>query len=44
MAELPPIYLPDPKDLALAGLQSEIARLRARLAELDPTPAPFPAA
>jgi acetone carboxylase alpha subunit len=33
MAELPPIYLPDPKDLALAGQQARIAELESRLAE-----------
>ena len=36
MAELPPIYLPDPKDLALLGQQTQIAELQARLAELEP--------
>jgi acetone carboxylase, alpha subunit len=33
MAELPPIYLPDPKDLALAGQQARIGELESRLAE-----------
>jgi N-methylhydantoinase B/oxoprolinase/acetone carboxylase alpha subunit len=36
MAELPPIYLPDPKDLALLGQQAQIAELQARLGELEP--------
>jgi N-methylhydantoinase B/oxoprolinase/acetone carboxylase alpha subunit len=33
MAELPPIYLPDPKDVALAGQQARIGELESRLAE-----------
>ena len=45
MAELPPIYLPDPKDVALAGQQARIAELESRLAEFgsaaaDRSPAP----
>jgi acetone carboxylase, alpha subunit len=35
MAELPPIYLPDPKDLALLVQQGQIEQLEARLAELE---------
>jgi hypothetical protein len=27
MAEIPPIYLPDPKDLAIAALQARVAEL-----------------
>jgi acetone carboxylase alpha subunit len=44
MAELPPIYLPDPKDVALAGQQARIAELESRLTEFssaaDRSPAP----
>lgn len=38
MAELPPIYMPDPKDLALAERQARIEQLEARLAELASAP------
>ena len=41
MTELPPIYMPDPKDLALAKQQAQIEQLEARLAELaSGSPAP----
>ena len=35
MPELPPIYLPDPKDLALLHQQAQIEQLEGRLAELE---------
>ena len=34
MAELPPIYMPDPKDVALAGQAAQIAGLQGQVAEL----------
>ncbi|HTP20915.1 MAG TPA: hypothetical protein VMJ65_15010, partial [Solirubrobacteraceae bacterium] len=35
MGELPPIYLPDPKDVALAAQEAKIAELEGRVTELE---------